>query len=503
MESAALRRPAPEERTAVRSPAERWSARCDAVLERWKAIDDSFYAVMQRRDAGEAERMMDDIAGFQEGEEIVRRPLGNRQAGSPNINPVTVRLFRRLPGKGRVAEAESAYCKPEYGPGALVESARENGVMVFRVYRETVIYKEGRPKRQKELKAVLRWQSYQGGNEVKFGYLPEAGPGLVTDEKELQDRIVPAVERFRYRSQSEADVARRYQVDADALLLPEKKGRMLEMTGLAHERPALNEIAFSRLARLFDCVESVPLSVIRKDGDGLISVQQAVEGDDGMPLQPLSDARVQELGKMGEGAFEEDDDEAKDGFMKLAILDYVFGSADRHRANLLTNFSGKKFFGIDNGLSFGFHRQDEQGNVCAATWIRSLPYSVVIRHPEWKLKNAAVQERFSDLHDRLLNVLREAHVVNPVDSGSILDPEVRYLFEVHEGLYANLEPRTRQRVVMGEMQELLSRLRFIARLGRPPVIPVSQMFDELGEYGFDASSIPVPRETDWEHTAHS
>jgi hypothetical protein len=174
------------------------------------------------------------------------------------------------------------------------------------------------------------------------------------------------------------------------------------------------EYAVSRIANLLGWKE-VPNTAIRMDRGGLdaASVQESVpytkidQPPRFLSLEELStflekppDQWVAEIGADGSP-------EPHSSLTRLACLDYLVGSMDRHYGNMLIDPVTMRLYGIDNGLSLGVATDVQFGTPSAETkatpeqveqktlmgsadpsyWhnMRSIPLEVVLRHKEMRL----------------------------------------------------------------------------------------------------------------------
>lgn len=219
----------------------------------------------------------------------------------------------------------------------------------------------------------------------------------------------------------------------------------------------------------------VPMTVLREDAGEIASVQEAKAGV--------------ALAKSGEGLMVYVEGPSHPGaasFMRIAALDYLLKSSDRHAGNLLYNAKNKEFVAIDNGYSLGYSVETGDRHYPLDVSL-SVPMETVQLYPNWKLDE--------DTHAELTRVLAEIDEYEAIQRGERSADELDALPEaVREGMVARMImrsfrllheredadeqviPATRE-IAKKEARLFVERLRTLVALGRPPEIPADYRKD--------------------------
>lgn len=293
--------------------------------------------------------------------------LGQETVGEAGVNAITRRTYEGDPPR-------IAYVKPQLGEASLrwdpatrrvIETKRHLAAGGSRVEStETVVGREDGDEAERLYARIAEYKAEQR-QELKqriaecYGIAPEDVP--------LHD----------------TEMTHRQSVDTGKL--------------------AKREYTVSRINELVG-FGVVPLTVLRaeKNDADLLSVQEAVRSKDPDAVPREMDKAlyesVRDLGPKHPGA---------KSFMRIACLDYLVKSHDRHPGNLLytetydeenDEFRGE-FTAIDNGLSLGLsesRKVTEGGKEKTVTepvdayW--SVPMEVVQDHPDWELDDEAVEQ---------------------------------------------------------------------------------------------------------------
>jgi hypothetical protein len=194
---------------------------------------------------------------------------------------------------------------------------------------------------------------------------------------------------------------------------PEYRKRMARLYGLEPEDIGLDgsqfamrkgvevgtsgvrEAAVSRLDRLLG-FDAVPLTVLRAERERLPRTdgldELPVEADPESPVIDVASVQQEVSGisaarlSYAEYAQALEDPEGRKSFIRIAVLDYLVKSHDRHYNNII--FDGRRFRAIDNGLSFGLSQDvsSTAGSVQAESLdpYVSAPMLEMQKHGDWR-----------------------------------------------------------------------------------------------------------------------
>jgi len=257
--------------------------------------------------------------------------------------------------------------------------------------------------------------------------------------------------------------------------LPIRPDVMSNRISIPIESSPKREYAASRIDELVN-FGVVPLTVLRKEAGytDIQSVQEAVRATDPqIPPRPMTEDDFDELVKEGPrhpGA---------ESFMRVACLDYLIQSLDRHDNNILYDEAGKKFHAIDNAMSFPLQiridANDPSKDTIADPMV-SYPLEVIDKHPDWKL-DAEALEGLKQLHSAIVKYLEERPRLkaeqkqNPfamqTPEALRAGKEAKYLTSLFRFLFGN------ERIAAKEAEAFAIRLTHLIKLGRPPELPES------------------------------
>lgn len=221
----------------------------------------------------------------------------------------------------------------------------------------------------------------------------------------------------------------------------------------------------------------IPNTALREDKGTLATVQ---EGAAGAPLTDDQTAEFIEQGPRHPGA---------KSLMRLACMDYLLNSTDRHMNNFLYDPAAHTFKGIDNGYSNGYsHTVDAPGpdgrnrptNVPLDPYL-SYPMEIAEQHDDWFLDDEAVNN-LKNLFDEIKDHLLFAEGKLEPAAAKNLPPRVRegLAFKALNNTYSLLHERTgpdgkikasSTKIANREVTEFLRRLNHLIVYRRPPKLP--------------------------------
>lgn len=313
--------------------------------------------------------------------------LDREHVGHAGVNSITLRTYSHIEGPEPIAVP--TYVKPRSG-----EAAYRYDPTTGRTFKSSYIYnkKSGTMDLYEEL---LSSRDTDGNISVEKSPDWDAWNEDKRSAFEVEQREL--YEALEYRASSaqrlKEGVARQYGIAVESVPLSET-GTLRH--GVEANGTAVREYAASRIDQLFG-FDVVPLTVLRKEHDGqdVASVQEAV--------QPSGKERIGGVTwQMYFGLKEQGKNHpAAASLMRVACLDYLLQSLDRHPNNLLFDPNNNTFKAIDNGFCMGLSAKEEtrfpDGRVETDTTIVdsivSVPLEIVDKQADWEIDN--------ELHGRL------------------------------------------------------------------------------------------------------
>lgn len=410
---------------------------------RWAAQADESYAllVQQRKIASglEGSKARNDLATIEAmsaGQEISRKALGDEEGGSVNV--VTKRVYEGREGKV-LGFAKSALGDPSF-------YLNEKGM----VRRVRTAQEDGSPKTSEDVYL-----------DVSDGF-----------ERSVVEVFKKKIAEFPKRRE---EIAAAYGISPEEVHLdPEDFG---PREGIPVGDSAVREWGASRVDSILG-LNVVPPVALRSESGGadMVSVQEGVKAYGG------------ELSTMAKSEF---DAIARDGarhpmaesMMRMAVLDYLIKSSDRHPRNLMSSSGGRTLSAIDNGLSFGLSKKTNDGKVVPVDEFRSLPMEASQSYNQWARSRGGEEWKLDAIsHKALSDVLEEW---KKAKSGGEIGPAVRTLSQVFRVVYGE-----NVAISKVEVRQFFDRLEHVVANGRPPdmkigngpgeLLPMSQ---NVGLYG--------------------
>jgi hypothetical protein len=416
--------------------------------------------------------VMETLSG---GEEM---KMKRKSIGEAGVNGITKREYGEK-------ESISAYVKPQAEEASFRYDAAVDGVIkTQKVFNsetqqmetiDSVEAKGGKTYEEYLRKIPDEW--------LKGSENPEQRrQELAKDEYDYRRGLVSAFKtRSEYQPTLRAQVAQRYGISPEEV--PMTEGVFGPREGIGVNKSAVREYTASRIDKLLG-FNVVPVTVLRaekNEADRVVdvsSVQEAiVPTDPDEPLQTLEQNLYEELLAKGEGH------PGARSFMRIACLDYILGSLDRHEKNILYDPKTQEFGAIDNGLSGGISREVEhtaadgtaQTIVETLDPIRSIPLEVVQQIPDWQLDDEAMKN-VKFLYERTahqpaaseIQAAGAAHTEGTSESriGALIEETLgeheTYLSDLLRLQYEN------DKIAHIEAQAMLERIGHVMQHGRPP-----------------------------------
>lgn len=320
------------------------------------------------------------------------------------------------------------------------------------------------------------------------------------------------VANFRWRSENHANMVQQmadfYRIKPEQV--PYSPETFSPRLGVESGKGAIREYTASRVDAILG-LGVVPLTALRAENEmrvdpvtgnatkglenvDLVSAQEAAPGK---PLDVTTYREIMTQGPNHPGAR---------SFMRIAALDYLLKSLDRHNENVFYDPATNQFSAIDNGLSMGLSSGEQAGGRPQETDpMRSIPLSVIMKHPGWQLDDEA-RANLQRFHDMAVAYLarreelgkraqeRAASGQLSVESiGQEIDEELereesgrefKYLTKLFRLQYEN------NAIAKREGLEFILRLRKLLKDGRPPQIAETGQAGEMmpvGVYWPDAA----------------
>ncbi|MFH1621230.1 MAG: hypothetical protein ABIB04_04050 [Patescibacteria group bacterium] len=264
-------------------------------------------------------------------------------------------------------------------------------------------------------------------------------------------------------------LAMTYDVPVEAL--PFREGELnLKLMDTSHT--IKSEVAFSALATIIG-FDEIPPTVLKMDSHDLASLQLGVTGQ---PLDPKKYMELCEVKSKGD---------EQNSLARLACLDYLGKSSDRHPNNIRYDDETGHYFGIDNGYSLGLSEKNSDQSASSTHGMKrvpidkylSLPLEIVEQNPTINLSEkdrAKLKQVWDDIKTYLayrkgaldkeeIDALPDA-VKNGVAAHAIGDI-FRFL---HERVDENNKviPDTKK-IAKQEADDFIAKLYEISQTGRP------------------------------------
>jgi predicted DNA-binding ribbon-helix-helix protein len=402
--------------------------------------------------------------------------VGDREAiGDGGVNAISRRRYEGQP-------PITAYVKPQSGETAYRYDQASQGV----------------------IKVSRHWDDKQHKLVVSETAFATSGSG-----DQIEQNIV---DNFRYRSENHdtfvQQMADFYRIKPEQV--PYSGERFSPRYGVDSGKGAIREYTASRVDAMLG-LNVVPLTALRAEHEvrtdpktgktsvGLenVDIASAQEAAPGKPLDVATYREVLSQGPNHPGA---------SSFMRIACLDYLLKSLDRHNENVFYDPATHQFSAIDNGLSMGLASGEQAGGRPQETDpLRSIPLSVIMQHPGWQLDDEA-RASLQKFHDSAIKYLTRREELKKraqerAASGTITiegigqeideelereesGKEIKYLTKLFRLQYENTAIADR------EGAEFILRLRKLLKEGRPPQIAETGQAGEMipvGMYWRDAA----------------
>ncbi len=450
----------------------------------WMEADEVFFAWMHRTYPEQAKRMEQAAATLKEGKKV-----SEMHVSAKGMNAIFQQVFEDIE-TGEMVEGFKKPCRASYYGIREEERIDEDGnAFMVKVLEERQIMVSDDPPKfiTRTIGALVN-----GLAEVDPSFISGA---LNPNEQErygefLVKRMVDRQAKAWYTKEI---MGKRYGIPDKDMHLPEDDGRLGVQEGMSSERMADNEVAFHRLAVLCGAIEEVPLTVLRQEKGELYSVQERAN----VPGKEVRAMSVEELINIGKNGAQGETERVAGEFMHVAVLDYLFRSADRERRNFLY-VKGERVFAIDNGLSLGPLGTRESKRPLFREMV-SLPLSFVATHPEWKLKEGdPMVARLEAVRDVLKTVQErmEADFGNrrtECEKEDFQGTDGQALYHIFRRLACDQAPEHRSRYMTVELMELLERIEKVLSLRHPPLPPSGEFKDALVNYRrLDIGIPPLP-----------
>lgn len=307
------------------------------------------------------------------------------------------------------------------------------------------------------------------------GKLVEQSLPFDENDEDQREMIEYFTNRLNNLGNTLESLAYEYEIAPDEV--PLSSERFLFKAGFDVGQPARSELTVSRIDRLCG-LNVVPLTTLRSEKHGLASVQEKA---DARLTRPHDFRRALKL--------DADHPMAK-SLIRIACLDYLVGSGDRHEKNLMFNKKTQEFIAIDNGYSLGFSRDTQVNHLDKATGeivssnvqnapmegLISVPIELMEKRGDWQLDDESWQAMKS-LYDELyasaqsrvgkMSVDEEKDMISPIATGG---EAAKFLSELFRFQFQN------EKVADKEIGHFLERLRYLIENRRPPAMRDRQDF---------------------------
>jgi hypothetical protein len=310
-----------------------------------------------------------------------------------------------------------------------------------------------------EIKKILRRAQPSGAIEEE---LVSMSRGQKSEQKLAQTWTAFLMIRPEFIRQ----IAEQYDIEESEV--PMHPERMSFFYGVDVGQQTRSEFTVSRIDQLCG-LDTVPITVLRKEKHGLASVQELVEaretieGDFTKTLKlPAEHPTVKSL-------------------IRIACLDYLTQGLDRHPGNIMFDEARQTFIAIDNGLAMGLSVRREvkfadketgeikriEQRAAPLNGMNSVPIELAELRPDWKLDDEAWQI-MKTLYDELFQYAAYAAGDLSFEDQQALPPGVvkgelaEYLSDLFRFQYQQ------EKVAAKELMRFLGRLRHLIDRRRVP-----------------------------------
>lgn len=468
------------------------------------ALDETFRSFF-KGSPEERVRQQQKLDSLQDGEELMRESIGD-----VGVNDITRRIFES--GETRT----SAFVKTKLGEAALRYDPATNAV-IKSWHRFDADTQEMERVEAVDVSGNKTFDEYLEEARVYFADVKDPTKREQLAQAEAQadlqyaQNIVYAIKtRTEYQPTLRAEIAQRYGIAPENVPLTE--GEFMPREGIDINTSAIREYSFSRVDRLLG-FNVVPLTAIRAEKNDagevidIASAQEAViaKGGKEAPLRVFSPLLYQEMKQQGKNH------PGAKSFMRIATLDYLLKTLDRHPKNIFFDPTTNEFSAIDNGLSQALGRQTTKTGPDGKTVVentetnalRSIPLEMVQEQPDWELDEEALSQ-LTQFYDAAVQYLEREKTISslqaegkhihaliedtllPLPQGS---EAIKYLTELYKLQFGN------EKIAKEESLALLKRIKQVIDNRRPPQLARGSNPGELESlsipYGLDKSPVSV------------
>ncbi len=261
-------------------------------------------------------------------------------------------------------------------------------------------------------------------------------------------------------------IAKTYDISVDEV--PMSREQISFRLGIDVGQQTRSEFTVSRIDALTG-LQVVPVTVLRKDKYGIASVQEkisAIHVDEKIIKEVLA---------------QKADQPGPKSIIRMACLDYLIRSSDRHFGNFMYDEVSEEFIGIDHGMTMGLSCDEEvdevdvDGNVLRTKLenrsmdvTESVPMEMVDFREDWYLDDEAhgiMRQLFVDLESYSAYVKiknktleMEESVPRHVREGDAMS----YLMDLFKFQFKH------EKIAAKELQHFIERLAYIVQHRRPP-----------------------------------
>lgn len=354
-------------------------------------------------------------------------------------------------------------------------------------------------KGRKNLSAYVKPQS----GEVFYRYDPETLEALrirrswdAAQEEFVETSKALPLDYGPLMKRREQDLVKKRQAIADYYDIDQEELHLYEQgipmrlsvdagTGL------VREYGFSRFNELLN-FGAIPLTVLRAESDhhDISSVQEAViDEEKGSPPSFLTYELYHELRAKGP------EHPGAKSLMRLACLDYLLKSNDRHPRNILFNETKQQFYGIDNGICLGLssaetkvnpidQREYQKKMSTDKVEFTSNPLEIIQMHDDWVLDEEAYGA-LASLHSECLPYLEKmsgspTSLMDEVFSDTTKNNKaIKYCADLFKLIYGH------EKVAAHEFLNFVQRLEYLVDHRRPPRLELGRELQDFSRAGSD------------------
>ncbi len=408
--------------------------RMERLISQARMLDKSFarlFAIRASEEGSEVIRKLEVIEVLSDGVEDEGPEFGFENLG---VNVTSRKLYVSAEEGAHAPEPVEGVTKAEWGE---VSYTLRNG----------------------EIKKILR-------RALPSGAIKEELVPMSRGNESEQKQAWAWTDFLKVRSKFIRRIARRYGIEESEV--PLHPDRISFRCGIDVGQQTRSEFTVSRIDQLCG-LDTVPITVLRKEKSGLVSVQQLVE------------ARETFNNDFREAIKLPAEHPTAKSLIRMACLDYLTQGLDRHPGNIMFDEAKQSFIAIDNGLAMGLSvtrdvniLDKKTGDIkrtervdAPPDGMYSVPIELVELRSDWKLDDEALQTMKTLYNELFQHATYAAGELSFEDQQALSMSTVRgesakYLLNLFRFQYQQ------EKIAAKELKNFLDRLRYLIDNRCPP-----------------------------------